>query len=291
MQANWVKQAVSAGGTGALTLGSADAGNITLNSAVGVGPSFHYVIEDGNDKETGFGHLSASTTLVRDYVRETLVSGTYDNTSPTAINVTTSAKVMISATAAGVVEAMPRPCGTSAAERRVILTPNTSISSYSTDTLVADYVYAVPFYWPGGRPIGNIYADVFTAAAAGKLLRVGIAVPNDDWSACAVVADVGGVAADSTGLKTFALGSALNLPAGWYVGLVCSNGAPVMRCSTWSGSQDPWGWHATTPTYKIVRRYKAFTYGALPSTIDLINTTTVQNSSGYSSNLCLWAGE
>lgn len=292
MLANWVKQAVSAGGTGNLTLGAADAGHVTLNDALGVGSSFNYVIEDGNDRETGIGRLSASTTLVRDFVRETLVSGTYDNTSPAAINVTTAAKVALAPTASGMVEAMPRPCGTTAAERRVVLTPHQgAILTWSTDTLAANFAYFFPVYWPGGRPIGNLYCDVQTAAAAGKLVKVGLAVPNDDWTACRVVVEAASVGADVTGMRTGAVATPVNLPPGWYVGIIASDGTPIMRSATQQGAADPFGWHGTTPIYKTVKRWKAFTFGAFPTTFDLINSTTVQRSDASSSAPALWAGE
>ncbi len=97
MLANWIKQAVTAGGTGNLTLGSADAGFIDLNTAIGQGPRFPYTIADGNNRESGIGYLSASVTLVRESVLETLVSGVLATDSPQPINVTTSARVMISA--------------------------------------------------------------------------------------------------------------------------------------------------------------------------------------------------
>lgn len=43
----------------------------TFNAGVGVGPSFSYTIEAraGGEFETGRGHLSSATTLVRDEVK------------------------------------------------------------------------------------------------------------------------------------------------------------------------------------------------------------------------------
>jgi len=100
MLGNFVKQAVSSGGTGNLTLGSADTGYSTLDTVVGQNVFVPYTIEDG-DRETGIGYLSDATTFVRSTIHDTLVSGTYDNTAPTAINVTTAAKLMITASASG----------------------------------------------------------------------------------------------------------------------------------------------------------------------------------------------
>lgn len=288
MIAEWIRQAVSAGGTGNLTLGSADTGRITINAAIPVGVTFPYGIEDGNDRETGYGRLSASTTLVRSNVLHTLVSGSLGSS---AINVTTAAKVFVAPNAASTVLAMRKPRGTAASGRRVILNPNSSLGSYSTAAIAANYMYAFPVYWPGGAPIGNLYADIYTAAAAGKVLKIGIAVPNDDWTVCAVIAQGGNAAADATGLATSALSTPLILPAGWYVGIIWSDGTPTIRCSNMVGQADNFGWDNTTPTYKYVRLYTAQTFGSWPSTVDLATSVTLGRSDSYSNTFCMWAGE
>lgn len=64
-----VEDTTTSTGTGNLTLsGTAPSGRESFNTAFGVGPSFTYVVELGSEWETGTGHLSASTTLVRDVV-------------------------------------------------------------------------------------------------------------------------------------------------------------------------------------------------------------------------------
>ena len=79
---NFASETISAGGTGNLTVsGAVDSAHVTLNNAIGLDHYFNYVIKDGNNREEGIGHLSASTTVVRDLALETIVSGTLDNTS------------------------------------------------------------------------------------------------------------------------------------------------------------------------------------------------------------------
>lgn len=63
-----VKETTNSTGTGNLTLAGAETGHRSFNTAFGVGPSFNYVILSGTDWEVGVGHLSASTTFVRDKV-------------------------------------------------------------------------------------------------------------------------------------------------------------------------------------------------------------------------------
>jgi len=108
MLANWVKQSTSTTGTGTIALGSAEAGRIAVGDAFADGDTVRYVIEDGNNREEGMGVYSSSgPTLTRAVVIETLVSGTYDRTSPAAINLSGSATVSCAATANSFLPLMP----------------------------------------------------------------------------------------------------------------------------------------------------------------------------------------
>lgn len=71
LYADRVKETTTTTGTGNATLaGAVDASYQTFNTAFGVGPSFYYEIahQSAAEAETGIGHLSGSTTLVRDSV-------------------------------------------------------------------------------------------------------------------------------------------------------------------------------------------------------------------------------
>lgn len=81
-----VKESSTSTGTGNFTLDGAVAGYVTFNSAFSTTVQFYYCIEavdaDGiatDDWEVGIGHLSNSTTLVRDYVL-------YSSNSNAAVN-------------------------------------------------------------------------------------------------------------------------------------------------------------------------------------------------------------
>lgn len=95
---NWVRESVSGvPGTGTITLGGNEIGFIKFEDAFVTTDVVHYAIEDGNNREMGIGTLTTGSpwTLARTTVLETLVSGTYDNTSPTAITLTSAAIVGI----------------------------------------------------------------------------------------------------------------------------------------------------------------------------------------------------
>ncbi len=84
--ADRVKDSTTTTGTGDLTLsGTAPTGYQTFNAApqIGVGPRFGYSISSvgGSEWETGFGYLSASTTLVRDRVMASSNAGAAVNLS------------------------------------------------------------------------------------------------------------------------------------------------------------------------------------------------------------------
>jgi hypothetical protein len=73
------KETTTTVGTGNVTLAGAVTGFVSLNTAIGVGPSFPYTITDNTDWEVGQGYLSGTTTLVRNLVyassnADTLVS-------------------------------------------------------------------------------------------------------------------------------------------------------------------------------------------------------------------------
>jgi hypothetical protein len=70
LYADRVKETSTSTGAGNFTLAGAVTQFITFNTAFGVGPSFYYTIagQTGAEWEVGIGHLSNSTTLVRDTV-------------------------------------------------------------------------------------------------------------------------------------------------------------------------------------------------------------------------------
>lgn len=63
-----VKETTTSTGTGAVTLAGASTGFQSFNTAFSIGPGFYYTITDNTDWEVGQGHLSGTTTLVRDIV-------------------------------------------------------------------------------------------------------------------------------------------------------------------------------------------------------------------------------
>lgn len=83
---NRVKETISAGGTGNLTLSGAESGFQTFNTAAGLNSDFFYWIVDGTTAwECGIGYLSGTTTLVR--------KTRLDSSTGSAINASTASDV------------------------------------------------------------------------------------------------------------------------------------------------------------------------------------------------------
>lgn len=91
---NWISVSTATTGTGTITLGSKLTGYTAFSDHFTTGDTVYYVIKDGNNREEGIGTYTATgTTLSRDTIISTLVSGTYDDTAPTAITLSGSAIV------------------------------------------------------------------------------------------------------------------------------------------------------------------------------------------------------
>lgn len=75
--ADRVKETTITTGTGDLTLDGAVSQFRSFNTAFGTNSVFQYAIvgQSGTEWEIGFGHLSGSTTLVRDLVKSSSNSG------------------------------------------------------------------------------------------------------------------------------------------------------------------------------------------------------------------------
>jgi hypothetical protein len=97
-----LKQAVSAGGSGALTLGAAASGSQAF-AAGDDGKLFPYVIEDGTAWETGYGTYTHSGTSFARTTRTASSTGS-------ALTVTTSAYVLVDVIADLVRAERPRRC-------------------------------------------------------------------------------------------------------------------------------------------------------------------------------------
>ena len=107
--ANWVEQDTNTTGTGPVTVSGTIAGSTTWVQAFGSGTTeVWYSIENGDNRETGIGSFNGTTNvLTRTTVMSTLVSGTYNDSAPSAISLVGSS-IVRGTFNAGAFNVMPR---------------------------------------------------------------------------------------------------------------------------------------------------------------------------------------
>ena len=114
--------------------------------------------------------------------------------------------------------------------------PGFVVSSVTTQSLSAGVRYFYQFSLPTPATCDQIAIEQTTAAAAGKLFRIGLIAADEWWQPTgSVLIESGTFAADgANGVKTYTPGSPVLLPAGNYLGVVHSDGAPAIRVSAGS---------------------------------------------------------
>lgn len=93
--------------------------------------------------------------------------------------------------------------------------------------MTANALHYQPGYAAKSITLSAIKFEVFVAATAGKVMRVGLYVADDDWQPTTLIVDSGDIAADSTGVKTYTTSAVV--PAGRILAVVHSDGAPQLR--------------------------------------------------------------
>ena len=85
-------------GVGPIVLSTQIAGYAKFSESVSSG-SVWYAIEDGDNRESGFGTFDGVNTITRDSVLATLSNGNYDDTTPTPISLSGNSIIGCSFTA------------------------------------------------------------------------------------------------------------------------------------------------------------------------------------------------
>jgi len=99
MLANWIKQNVTTVGIGAIILSTPKDGFTGISNAYSDGDKIFYSLVDGNNRESGIGtYISASNTITRDTIFETIIDGIYSNNTPSAIYLSGTALLMVTPT-------------------------------------------------------------------------------------------------------------------------------------------------------------------------------------------------
>lgn len=281
MLSNWIRQTTTTTGTGDLTLATVSGYN-TFHGAFSTAQRFRYNIlndSDGSPIEIGIGHMSDSTTLVRDWVIATMVSGTYtpqENSSGQATLASGTKRVVCTGDASAFMTNPLRAFSrnNTDANRRLIL-PSNYIERQSTTVAIptANRLYAWPVFI-GDR--GPFDAIGFRGSATGidldmALYRAGVdGLPGNLVFGATAVASAAGM--------FFGTISSTVLTPGWYWAAV---NASTTGLSVYRGAllQDSSGWLDPVNAYPFT--YVTQTAGTLPDPFGTPTAIGGQMSSYY----------
>ena len=139
----------------------------------------------------------------------------------------------------------------------------------STGALAANTIYA-QLQWFSGQPIDRIGTSVTTGAAAGKLLRCGLATMGTDGLPDALLVDSGNLAAD--GIAGVEATVAVTPPRGWGWTLLITDGTPTVVSYAIERMPAILGWSSLTTTTLELCVTKSQTFGAFPATFGAISS-------------------
>ena len=222
---NGVYETTTTSGTGTVTL-SAVTGRPRFSSVAAVGDLVPYAMKDGNDWEWGMGTVSATNTLARSVILATYVSGTYDNTSPTAITLSGgTVDVYLAPVAEAISPGMP--VVSSAYGRKGVFSPAWSTYPSTTLGVTADRIYLMPFKVDSAYDINGFYVRMTVSGAASTKARIGLYRMKSDGQPGSLVC---GTADIDTSVAAAVLSPAVTQvrvnPGWYYIAIVCS-GTPT----------------------------------------------------------------
>lgn len=217
--ANRVHETSTTTGTGNLTLAGAVSNFQTFNNALGLNLPFTYWIDNESGLwETGIGHLSGTTTLVRDVINENS-AGTL-----VAISFTGTLQVFIGDAAQSDVD-NPAALNTSIAAIDTILPSNWMTGNGSSAAMFSNEIHYNPVYIP--IDIELVGLSVSIISSSGTKARIGIYSGGSDGLPNTLLVSTGDISTTSTGIKSGSITHSLK--SGWYWTAVLADGGPSLQ--------------------------------------------------------------
>lgn len=226
MLGTWIRQTTTTTGTGNLTLSSVS-GYPTFSTQFATNQRFKYVILDdstGAPIEAGIGYLNSTPELVRERIEATMVSGTFDGSTPSAVSLASGTKRVICTGTAGGLQIMAPGVWQ---DTNKVYGDSGIINAVGTLATTADRAYAVRMTHAVDSEIDAIMFRVTTAAAAGKLAKVAVFSMGADGLPGVSLAESSSIAVDSTGVKTGTF-TAFRPPAEYFACFL-SDGTPTIQ--------------------------------------------------------------
>lgn len=231
MLGNWIRTTTTTTGAGNLTLAGVS-GFPTFNDRFGTTQYFHYNILDdatGQPMESGIGHMSSSTVMVRDKISVTYVAGVLSNVAPTAAMLLTGTKRVICSTEEGAMAAsMPGVAKSISGVAGYQVSAHLGNADAQSYTMVANRLFLTPYLHNSHSNIDGIGIRVVTGVASAEL-RFGIygsdytGLPtNLLWESTV------GIAAATSSTEIVQSVTGMRLPPGWYWTGIISGHAPTV---------------------------------------------------------------
>lgn len=262
---NGIYETTTTSGPGTLTL-TAVTGRPRFSDA-GLNAMVPYAIKDGDNWEWGMGKVSASNTLARSVVTATLVSGTYDNTSPSAITLSGSAAdVYLAPIAEAIAPGMPIVA--SAYGRKAVQSSHWTEYASATQAVTADRLYLAPFKVDSAYDINGFYIDMNTAGAASTKARIGLYRILPDGQPGELLCETADIDTSVAATVLSPAVTQVRVNPGWYyVGLVCSGTPTFVAYATNAAGPSPLGLNGSAGSMEPIQFiYKSIAgWSALPA--------------------------
>lgn len=281
---NWARMTSTTTGTGALALSSV-AGWPQFNDVVGLNRYCSYAIlndSDGTPVEAGIGHLSVSTTLVRDYIIATYTASTYTPAGAAAVSLAAGTyRVICTGFAENFSPTIPAVQG---AFGQKLVIPNGVQLASNTKLLNGTTIFLSCLQWGCAKEITALACSVNTAnGAVTDRIRLGIYATKSDGTPGNLIVSTGDIDPSTTGFKTAALlGGNIKLPPGYYWFAIGSTVAPIVTAGN-AGSPGaalagtPMGMAAgaISSRYGFAQATVAASWTSLPSTLTLTSMISI----------------
>lgn len=281
MLGNWIRQTTTSTGTGNLTLSSVS-GFPTFANQFATTDYFYYTLlndADGTPIESGIGHLSDSTTLVRDKPLATFVSSTYSDNDPSAVTLASGTKRVICSMEQGAALATPININTGAGSRVLyptgVLVGESSVSAAMVDRRC---VY-VPILINTPRTIDAVMTRSSTITS-GASYKLGIYSANLNGRPGTLIEQSALLTTDAAGIKTGTLTKRRYKP-GLYFMAAAFNGTPAVNIPAFAGIVEPLlGGDASTAVNHECALYETLgvSWTSLPTTPNATLTALTQSS-------------
>jgi len=268
MLGNWIRQTTTTTGTGNLTL-AAVTGFPQFTDQFSTTEYFYYAIlndSDGTPIESGIGHLSSSTVLVRDKVLATYVSGTYSDNDPSAVSLAAGTKRVICAMEQGGAQPVAPNINSVTSYRLLYPTGWIVGGSAPSAAVIADIVYYVPILIACPRTLDAIQFRV-SSVGAGSSVIVGIYNSTLDGKPNSRIDQSASIATHTAaGVKVGALTKRRYKPGLYFLALSATGGTPTLNQGSASGQVNHIFGGDINMLASIVAFYESTTAGALPAT-------------------------